>query len=59
MTCKGQIAVKTKDEMRKRVFLHLTGPTLGVCVAYVHLPVLDVESHAGESIDGDLITKPW
>jgi hypothetical protein len=23
------------------------------------LPVLDVESHAGESITGDLMTKAW
>jgi hypothetical protein len=28
-------------------------------MAVVDLPAVDVESHAGESITGDLMTKAW
>jgi hypothetical protein len=60
LTSKGQIAVETKDEMRKRgVPSPDRADALAYAFAHVDLPVVDVESHAGESITGDLMTKAW
>ena len=60
MTSKGRIAVETKDEMRKRgVPSPDRADALAYAFAHVDLPVGDVESHAGESITGDLMTKAW
>jgi hypothetical protein len=60
MTSKGQIAVETKEEMRKR---KLPSPDRSDAVAYsfaqVELTGIDIESHRGESITGDLMTKAW
>ena len=60
MTSKGQIAVETKEEMRKR---NLPSPDRADALVYsfIHMDdqSVDVESHAGESITGDLMTKAW
>jgi hypothetical protein len=48
LTSKGQIAVETKDEMRKRgVSSPDRADALAYAFAHVDLPVVDVESHAG------------
>jgi hypothetical protein len=55
-----QIAVETKDEMRNR---GLPSPdradALVYAFAYVDVTPVDVESHKGESLTGDLMTKAW
>jgi hypothetical protein len=60
MTSKGQIAVETKEEMRKR---GLPSPDRADALVYsfIHMDAqsVDVESHAGESITGDLMSKAW
>ena len=60
MTSSGKIAVESKDEMRKR---GLSSPDRADALAYafaqVELTGIDVESHRGESITGDLMTKAW
>jgi hypothetical protein len=60
MVSKGQIQVETKDQMRAR---GLPSPdradALAYAFAYVDVVPVDVESHAGESITGDLMTKQW
>jgi len=57
MVSKGQVQVETKDQMRAR------GPDRADALAYAftHVDVapVDVESRAGESITGDLMTKAW
>jgi hypothetical protein len=59
MTSKGQISVESK-EMRAR---GLPSPDRADAVAYafaqVEITGIDVESHQGESITGDLMTKEW
>jgi hypothetical protein len=60
MSSKGQIQVESKDDMRKRgVPSPDRADALVYAFAYVDLPVVDVESHAGESITGDLMSKAW
>jgi hypothetical protein len=60
MTSSGKIAVEPKDEMRKRgVSSPDRADALAYAFAHVDLPTVDVESHAGESITGDLMTKAW
>jgi phage terminase large subunit len=60
MTSKGQIAVESKDEMRKR---GVPSPDRADALAYAFAEVagaeVDIGSHAGESITGDLMTKAW
>jgi hypothetical protein len=60
MTSKGQIKVESKDEMRRR---GLPSPDRADALAYafadVDIPVVDVASHQGESITGDLMEKAW
>ena len=60
MTSKGQIAVESKDEMRKR---GLSSPDRADALAYafaqIEITGIDVESHRGESITGDLMTRAW
>ena len=60
MTSKGQIAVETKKEMRAR---GLSSPdradALAYAFAHVDIPVVNVESHQGESVTGDLMQKAW
>jgi hypothetical protein len=60
MTSNGRIAVESKDEMRKR---GLSSPDRADALAYafaqVEITGIDVESHRGESITGDLMTKAW
>ena len=53
------VQVETKDQMRAR---GLPSPDRADALAYAfaHVDVAqDVESHAGESITGDLMTKAW
>jgi hypothetical protein len=58
---RGRIKIESKDDMRKR---GLPSPDRADTVAMAFSgraqgrPV-DVESHAGESITGDLMTKAW
>jgi hypothetical protein len=60
MTSSGKIAVEPKDEMRKRgVSSPDRADALAYAFAHVDLPTVDVQSHAGESITGDLMTKAW
>jgi hypothetical protein len=60
MVSKGQIQVETKDEMRKRgVPSPDRADALAYAFAYIDLPEVDAESHAGGSITGDLMTKAW
>jgi hypothetical protein len=60
LTSRGQIQVETKDEMRKR---GVPSPDRADALVYsfvnMDAQVVDVESHAGESITGDLMTKAW
>jgi hypothetical protein len=57
MTSNGQIQVESKDDMRKRgVPSTDRADALAYAFAYVDLPAVDVESLAGESITGDLMT---
>jgi len=60
VTSSGKIAVEPKDEMRKR---GLSSPDRADALAYAFAQVditgLDVDSHRGESITGDLMTKAW
>jgi hypothetical protein len=60
MTSKDQIAVESKDDLRKR---GLSSPDRADALAYtfaqVEITGLDVESHRGKSITGDLMTKAW
>ena len=52
--------METKEEMRKR---NLPSPDRADALVYsfIHMDdqSVDVESHAGESITGDLMTKAW
>jgi hypothetical protein len=60
MVSKGQIQVETKDQMRARGLPSLDrADALAYAFAYVDVAPVDVESHAGESITGDLMTKAW
>jgi hypothetical protein len=61
MVSEGQIQVETKDQMRARGLPSLDRAD---ALAYAFADVvtldvapIDVESHAGESIRGDLMTK--
>jgi len=60
MTSKGQIRVEGKEEMRCR---GLPSPDRADSLAYafanVDIPVVDLESHQGEGITGDLLDRPW
>lgn len=60
MTSKGQIAVESKDEMRKR---GVSSPDRADALAYALAGVegtdVDIASHVGESITRDLMTKAW
>jgi hypothetical protein len=60
LTSKGQIAVESKDEMRKR---GEPSPDRADALAYAFSGIegaqIDIGSHAGESITGDLMTKAW
>jgi hypothetical protein len=60
LTSRGQIAVETKEEMRKR---NLPSPDRADALAYAFAQVdmvgVDVQSHKGESITEDLMTKAW
>jgi hypothetical protein len=60
LTSRGQIQIESKDEMRKR---GLPSPdradALAYAFAYVDTPAVDVESHQGDSITGDLMQKAW
>jgi phage terminase large subunit len=59
MTSKGQIAVESKEEMRKR---GVPSPDRADGLVYafaVEGAQIDVESHACESITWDLMTKAW
>ena len=52
--------MESKDDMRKRgVPSPDRADALAYAFAYVDLPEVDVESHAGESITGNLMTKAW
>jgi hypothetical protein len=58
MGLQGQIQVETKDQMRARDLPSLDcADALAYAFAYVDVARVDVESHAGESITGDLMTK--
>jgi hypothetical protein len=60
MTSRGQIAVESKEEMRKRgVPSPDRADALVYSFSYMDAASVDVESHAGESITGDLMTKAW
>ena len=60
LTSRGQIQVETKEEIRKR---GVPSPDRADALVYsfvnMDAGVVDVESHAGESITGDLMTKAW
>ena len=60
VTSKGQIAVETKDEMRKR---KVPSPDRADALAYAFTNMaaatVDVDSHQGQSITGDLMEKAW
>jgi hypothetical protein len=60
LTSSGQYRVETKDEMKAR---GLPSPdradALAYAFAYVDLTPVDVDSHKGESITGDLMTRAW
>lgn len=60
ITSSGKIAVESKDDMRKR---GLSSPDRADALAYAFAQVditgIDVESHRGESITGDLMTRAW
>jgi hypothetical protein len=60
LTSRGQIQIESKDEMRKR---GMPSPdradALAYVFAYVDISVVDVESHQGESITGDLMERAW
>jgi hypothetical protein len=58
---RGRIKIESKDDMRKR---GLPSPDRADTAAMAfagraQAPSVDVESHAGESITGDLMTKAW
>jgi hypothetical protein len=54
MTSNGQIAVETKEEMRKRN-LPSPDPADALVYSFIHMDAqsVDIESRAGESITGD------
>jgi hypothetical protein len=60
ITSKGPIAVETKDEMRKR---GVPSPDRADALAYAFTNMVaaevDVSSHMGHSITGDLMEKAW
>jgi hypothetical protein len=60
LTSRGQIQIESKDDMRKR---GLPSPdradALAFVFAYVDIPKIDMQSHQGESITGDLMEKAW
>ena len=58
---RGRIKIESKDDMRKR---GLPSPDRADCAAIAfagkaNAAPMNVESHAGESITGDLMTKAW
>jgi hypothetical protein len=58
---RGRIKIESKDDMRKRC---LPSPDRADCAAIAfagraNAAPINVESHAGESITGDLMTKAW
>jgi hypothetical protein len=58
---RGRIKIESKDDMRKR---GLPSPDRADCAAIAfagraNAAPINVESHAGESITGDLMTKAW
>ena len=60
-TPRGPIKIESKDDMRKR---GLPSPDRADCAARAfagraNAAPINVESHAGESITGDLMTKAW
>jgi phage terminase large subunit len=60
-TPRGRIKIESKDDMRKR---GLPSPDRADCAAIAfpgraNAAPINVESHAGESITGDLMTKAW
>jgi hypothetical protein len=60
LASKGKIRVESKEEMRKRgVPSPDRGDALMMVFAIAARVVVDVESHAGEGITGDLMTKAW
>ena len=60
LTSRGQVQIESKDEMRKR---GLPSPDRADALAYVFAdvdaPAVDVESHQGQSITGDLMERAW
>ena len=56
LTSRGQIEIESMDEIRKR---GLPSPDradgLGYAFAFLDVPAVDVESHQGQSITGDLM----
>jgi hypothetical protein len=60
MISSGKIDVESKDDMRKRGLLSPDrADALAYAFAQVEITGVDVESHAGESITGDLMNKSW
>jgi hypothetical protein len=58
---RGRIKIESKDDMRKRC---LPSPDRADAMAIgfagsANAAPINVESHAGESITGDLVTKAW
>lgn len=58
---RGRIKIESKDDMRKR---GLPSPDRADAMAIAfagraNAAPMNVESHAGESITGDLMTKAW
>jgi hypothetical protein len=60
LTSRGQVKIESKKEMRAR---GLPSPDRADALAYafaqIEITGIDVESHRGESITGDLMTKAW
>lgn len=60
LASKGKIRVESKEELRKRsVPSPDRGDALMMVFATAARVVVDVESHAGESITGDFMKKAW
>jgi hypothetical protein len=52
LTSRGQIQIESKDEMRER---GMPSPDRADALAYVDAQAIDVESHTGGSITGELM----
>jgi len=57
---RGRIKVESKVDMRKRGLPSPDPPTVAMAFSRrAQAGPIDVASHAGESITGDLMTKAW